>query len=140
MSTYNRRMHWVAIAVLSLGVCSPAAWTKTWIVGAPNTPCPNATLTTISAAITAAQAGDVIEICPALYPEQLTITKPLTLVGITQDGVGRAVVRPTSLAIANNQGFIAVISVVNTSNVTISNLTIDASANTVTGCSVALAG
>jgi hypothetical protein len=140
MSTCNRRMHWVVIAGLYLGACCPATWAKTWIVGAPNTPCPNATLTTISAAITAAQAGDVIEICPALYPEQLTITKPLTLIGITQDGVGRALVQPTSLAVANAQGFIAVVSVVNTSNVNISNLAIDASTNTVSGCSVALAG
>jgi len=37
-------------------------------------------------------------------------------------------------------GFIAVISVVNTSNVTISNLAIDAGNNTVSGCNVSLAG
>lgn len=139
MSMCKKRMHWVAIAVLSLGACSPAIWGATRIVGAPNTPCPNAAFTTISAAITAAQDGDVIEICPALYPEQLTITKPLTLIGIQENGVSRVLVQPTSL-VANTQGFVAVVSVISTSNVTISNLAIDASNNTVTGCGTALAG
>ena len=139
MSICKRRMHWAAIAVLSLGGYSPVIRGATLIVGAPNTTCPNATFTTIGAAITAAQAGDVIQICPALYPEQLTITKPLTLTGIKADGVGRVLLQPTALTV-NTEGFIAVISVISTSNVTISNLAIDASANTVTACTPVLAG
>jgi hypothetical protein len=114
-------------------------WGRSLIVGAPNTPCSNAAYSTISAAIADAQPGDVIEICPALYPEQLTITMPLTLRGIQEDGVGRVLVQPTTLT-ANPEGFIAVISVISTSNVTISNLAIDASNNTVTACTPALAG
>lgn len=51
-------------------------------VGQPNTSCPNAEYTTIGAAVKAAAPGDVIDIWPALYPEQLVITKPLTLRGV----------------------------------------------------------
>ena len=41
---------------------------------------------TISQAIAAAHAGETIDICPGTYPEQLTITKPLTLRGIAIAG------------------------------------------------------
>jgi F-box protein 11 len=123
-----------------LGICGPAAWGKTLVVGATNAPCRRADYNTIGAAISAAQDGDVIEICPALYPEQLLITKPLTLLGIREHGIGRVLIQPSSLAPVGNLGFIAVVSVVNTSDVRISNLAIDASNNTVAGCGVALAG
>lgn len=146
MSMYKRRMKWIGIALLSLGTCGPVAWGSTLIVGAKNTPCPNATYNTIGAAITAAQSGDVIEICPAVYPEQIVITKPITLLGLHVQGIGRVLIQPTALtqptlpAPVGTLDFMAVISVVNTSNVTIYDLAIDASKNTVTGCTVALAG
>jgi hypothetical protein len=41
---------------------------------------------TISAAIAAAAENEVVDICPGTYPEQLSITKPLTIRGI-QSGV-----------------------------------------------------
>jgi hypothetical protein len=37
---------------------------------------------TISNAIAAARPGDVVAVCPGTYPEQLTITKPISLEGI----------------------------------------------------------
>ncbi|HUB82037.1 MAG TPA: right-handed parallel beta-helix repeat-containing protein [Bryobacteraceae bacterium] len=131
-------MKWIAIAGMFLGA-GTLSWGKNLIVGAPNTPCPNAGYTTISSAIAAAHAGDVIEICPALYAEQLTIAMPLTLKGLQENGVGRVLIQPTTLT-TNSEGFVAVISVIGTSNVTISNLAIDASNNTVTACTPALAG
>ena len=63
------------------------------VVGKPNTPCPNARYSTIAAAVSAASSGDEIDICPALYPEQLIITKPLKLVGVTENGVDRILLR-----------------------------------------------
>ena len=140
MSIYKRRIQWFAITLAALTVCCPAAWSKTLTVGKPNTPCPSADYSTITDAINAAQSSDVIKICPALYPEQLLITKPLTLAGISVEGVDRVLIQPTSLIPLGGLGSIAVISVVNTSNVTISNLAIDAGNNTVSGCSVSLAG
>lgn len=146
MSTYRQRMRWIGVALLSLGTCGPVAWGSTLIVGAKNTPCPNARYNTIGDAINAAQSGDVIEICPALYPEQLVITKPLTLLGLHVQGIGRVLIQPTALtqpalpAPVGTLDFMAVISVVNTSNVIIYDLAIDASKNKVSGCTVALAG
>src|SRR5580704_16585295 len=98
------------------------------IVGQPNTPCPNAQYTTINDAVNAADPGDVIEICPALYPEQLIVTKPLVLRGIathvdlTQflpccNLVDRVLLQPV---LTDLQGlpFESVITVMNTENVT----------------------
>jgi len=114
---------------------------KTRIVGQPGTPCPKATYTQITDAVVAAAPGDVIEICPALYPEQLIISKPLTLRGLTVNGVGRVLLQPSLAAGFGGLSFEAVIAVTNTNNVTIENLAIDASMNTVSGCAGAsLAG
>ncbi len=108
MST-RKRMNWIATAVFSVGICQ-ISWGSTYVVGAPNTPCPGANFSTIGAALNVALAGDTIEICPATYPEQVVITKPVTLVGIAWNGVGRAVIQPTTLTV-NSQGFIAVVTV-----------------------------
>jgi hypothetical protein len=126
--------------------CCPSMRANTLIVGQAGTPCPNRQYNTIGAAISAAQSGDTVQICPALYPEQLLITKPLTIQGITQQGVGRVLIEPPTLtdtvlpAPAGDLGFMAVISVVNTTGVSIANLAIDASKNTVAGCTPGLAG
>ena len=47
----------------------------------PGTSCSDAGYMTISAAVVAANPGDVIQVCPALYGEQVMITKTLTLLG-----------------------------------------------------------
>ncbi|HVN93038.1 MAG TPA: hypothetical protein VMT38_05055, partial [Terracidiphilus sp.] len=39
------------------------------------------TYPTISAAVTAAKAGDTVSVCPGTYPEIVTITKNLSVVG-----------------------------------------------------------
>ena len=111
-------------------------------VGQPNTSCPNAQYDTIAAAVKAAAPGDIIDICPALYPEQLVITKPLTLRGVLVevDGndVRRALLQP-SLQDLEDLPVEAVITVMNTWGVTIENLAIDASKNSVLGCTPQLA-
>lgn len=134
--------NWARMNFLVLLIGCPMAWGRTLIVGAPNTPCPNAGYSTIGAAIAAAKSGDVIDICPATYAEQLVIAMPLTLVGVAQQGIGRVLIQPSMLTSPTPapSGYLAVISVVNTNNVTISNLAIDASANTVSGCTPELAG
>ena len=47
----------------------------------PAADCPSPTVATIQAAITAAAANDVIYVCAGTCTEQLTINKPLTLLG-----------------------------------------------------------
>lgn len=130
---------------LMMGVMGHAATLR---VGQPNTACPNAQYTTITAAVNAAAPGDAIEICPALYAEQLIITMPLTLRGVLSDvnienylgccnEVNRVLLQP-SLQDLQGLPFEAVITVMNTTGVTIDNLAIDASQNTVASCDIAL--
>jgi len=128
------------LLLLALGtVCSAT----TRRVGQPNTACPRAQYTTINDAVNAASAGDVIEICPALYAEQLIITMPLTLRGVQTNvdisaylpccnEVHRVLLQP---ALQDLQGlpFESVITVMNTNGVTIDNKVNDASQNTVSG-------
>jgi hypothetical protein len=101
--------------------------------------CPNFQFTTIGAALNAAASGDVIEICPGLYAEQLVVTKPVTLRGVRSNGVGRVLLQP-NLTDLQNLPAEAVITVINTSDVTIEGLAIDASGNTVSGCTPGIAG
>jgi nitrous oxidase accessory protein NosD len=88
-------MKYVSFALgMLVSVCVIAhAGETTLTVGKPNTDCPNAEYTTIAAAVIAAAPGDIIEICPALYPEQLVISKPLTLRGVRDNVAGNEVNR-----------------------------------------------
>ncbi|HTX35884.1 MAG TPA: right-handed parallel beta-helix repeat-containing protein [Bryobacteraceae bacterium] len=136
------KLQWMGFALVLLGACCPVTWGKTWTVGKAGAPCANPApdYATVTAAINAASDGDEIDICPSLYPEQLMITKSLTLRGTGDQGTGRAMIQPTVLVPVGSLGFTAVITVMGTSNVTIQNLAIDASYNTVSGCTEAVAG
>jgi len=109
--------------------------------------CANAVYTTISAALFASASGDEIDICPGLYPEQLVITQPVTLRGLSTSGSQRVLLQPATItnvqpplyAQQNVAPFQAAISVIGTGNVTIENLAINASGNTATGCTVTVA-
>ncbi|HEY9127000.1 MAG TPA: hypothetical protein VIM62_07725 [Acidobacteriaceae bacterium] len=73
----------VAHAAVTVGSCQSHPYTKSYA--------------TISQAITAARAGETIDVCPGTYPEQLTITKPLTIEGITIAGqAGATITAPAS--------------------------------------------
>jgi hypothetical protein len=126
-----------SLCTLGMGAGPAAAWQR--VVGQAGTPCPNAQYTTITAAINAANPGDEIVICPALYDEQLVITKPLKLRGLSVNGIARVLIQPSSLTPVGSLGFEAVIAVLNTHDVTIDNLAVDASKNAVTGCTPGLA-
>jgi nitrous oxidase accessory protein NosD len=128
----------IGLAFLFPGTLCSAATLR---VGHPNTSCSNAQYTTITAAVNAATPGDVIEICPALYPEQLIITKPLILRGVLTrvngNDVKRVLLQP-SLQDLQGLPVEAVITVMDTEDVTIDNLAIDASQNTVASCDIGL--
>ena len=58
--------------------------------------------TTISAAVAAVPPGSIVEVCPGIYPEQVTISTPLTLIGGTNGNADRVtIVVPPSGMIAN---------------------------------------
>lgn len=108
-------------------------------MGQADTPCPNARYSTIGAAISAANPGDTIKICPATYAGQLVITQPLTLRGIAVNGVSRVLLQP-ALTELDGLATEAVITVMNAGGVTIDNLAIDASQNSVASCTPGIAG
>jgi parallel beta-helix repeat protein len=76
---------WFSALALAFGVQQLSAST-TYIVGT----CASGTqFSTIQAALDASPAPTTVEVCPGVYNEQLTITKPVTVEGITgnQNGV-----------------------------------------------------
>jgi parallel beta-helix repeat protein len=90
--------------------------------------------TTVGSAVAAAKPHDVIKICPATYPEQLTIAKPLTLRGesgavLNPSGM---VANTTSLTTGNALATIIVVDGVK--DVTIEGLTIDGADNGISSC------
>jgi parallel beta-helix repeat protein len=57
-----------------------------FVVDAPPVDCPQATFTSIQAAVTVAPPGSTILVCPGLYNEFVNVTKPLTLWAPRQQG------------------------------------------------------
>ena len=104
-------------------------------------PAPGTHYTAINAAVTAAAAaGDTIRVCPGTYPEQVTITKSLMLIGIASGASDAAVVVPPATGLVPNGSDIfgfpvaAQIFVSNATAVTVSSLTIDGTGNNIAGC------
>jgi parallel beta-helix repeat protein len=107
--------------------------------------CPNAQYTSIQAAVTAAPAGATISVCPGTYPETVRINKPLTIRGIRVGNENLVLINP-AIAAANTTSLYsgdptaAIILVEKTVNVTLDNLTVDGSANTIPGCAPSFVG
>src|SRR4051794_10881173 len=72
----------LAVAVLSvaaLGLDATSAAAATLTVDKDRAQCPRAQFATIQAAVDNAHDGDTVKLCPDLYSEQVTVTKPLTI-------------------------------------------------------------
>jgi hypothetical protein len=67
----------ILAAVLIAAASTTMAGTLT--VSGDATSCANANFTTIAGAISHSIAGNEIEICPGVYPEQIVILAPLSL-------------------------------------------------------------
>src|SRR5260370_1935876 len=124
----------VVIALLiAVGMPWRALATTTYVVG-PSPALPGKVNSwTIQWAVSSVPAGSNVNVCPGTYPEQVVITQPITLTGVT-DGTGDAAVItvPSGGLVANGThsslGPVAVqLLVENTVLVTVSNLTIDGS-------------
>ena len=129
----------VIILFMTTASASPDLESEKLIVGKSGTVCPGAKFSTINSAISAAPPGAEVEICPALYDEQVVVNKPLWLHGRRTNNVARVLIQPSKFALAASLGFEAVIAVVNTAGVTIDHLALDASLNTVASCTPGLA-
>jgi hypothetical protein len=102
--------------------------------------CPNAGFTRIQDAIDAAAPGDHIRICKGTYVEQLTIRK-----GLDIDADSGAVLMPNAMkqnttSLFDGAGIATAILVADTTDVSISGLTVDGMNNGISECSPDLEG
>jgi hypothetical protein len=110
------------------------------IVAVDKSKCPDATFTKIQDAVNAAEPGSHIRVCPGTYPEQVSISKPLSI-----EGDNGAIVMPSGMVQNTTSLFdgtpaAAVVLVRNTDGVTLENLTVDAANNGISGCAPTLIG
>jgi len=131
----------LVLAILCVGaiVRTNAVASQTHLVSTNQTICPTAKYTSIQAAIDASSPGDVINVCPGVYDEQLVISKPVTVKGLTVNSLDIAQLQPSVLAATGGGSDIAVVNVLNTDGVRLLNLAVDASKNTVSDCTPTLA-
>jgi len=86
---------------------------------------------TISAAVAAVPSGSIVEVCPGTYAEQVTISKPLTLEGITSDNSAQAIIAIPSGGLSGS-GLVAQVTVT-AGPVNITNITVDGTNNNLNG-------
>jgi hypothetical protein len=96
--------------------------------------CPGAQYSSIQAAVNAAKAGDTINVCPGTYPEQVMVTKKLNINGVNIANQGLALIDPAnvlvnSTGLTNGSPVAAVVLADGTSDVNLTNLTVDAGNN-----------
>jgi parallel beta-helix repeat protein len=133
------------LVVLSLALAAVTAQAVPVVVDPAPTPCisPSVHFTTIQAAVNAVTEGVVIQVCPASYPEQVEITKGLTLKGVNTLGVAVVASPPGGLIVppGGNTSTAPQIFVHDTVGpVNIIGLTVDGSNNQITPCSLVIEG
>lgn len=139
-----RKSYCYAAAAAAFGFTIHAAGASTLHVGT----CVKAkqTFTTIQAAVDAASGGDTVTICPGTYPEQVSITKSVSLKGVRGMDAPQIVVPAGGLVqnttMSNNTATAAQILVApttpGTANVT--GLVVDAAGNNNTNCNLEMIG
>ena len=136
MSITSRRI--ALLLVLSFGLLSPAIYAVTKVAVGPSTCQPSLVhFSTIGAAVASVPLNSTILVCPGTYPEQVVISQPLTLQGVT-DGVGNAAIItvPAGGLVLNATSTLfggqvtAQVAVENTVGVTINDITVDGTGDT----------
>jgi len=96
---------------------------------------------TITAAVASVPSGSTVLVCPNTYPEQFTISTPLTLQGVSSGNSARAVITVPSGGLAVSLTSIIGLPVtaqvlVTAGPVNITNITVDGTGNNVSGASL----
>jgi len=129
----------VSLAIPRIGATQDHDRKPDLLVDDDKVQCPTAAFTSIQDAINAANPGSRIRVCPGTYPEQLSITKSLSI-----EGDNGAIVLPSNM-VANTTGssgaaIAAAILVKNAANVGVEGLIVDTTSNGITECSPDLIG
>ena len=131
--------------LLLLGAFGQTMSAATVFVGTCGAP----SYTTIQAAVNASAAGGTNQNCPGTYPEQIKITKNLTLTGLQGTSAGDVVITsPTAGVVVNASDLYpgaptpvaAQVLVQNATSVNLSTITVDGSGNLIAGCAPDLRG
>jgi hypothetical protein len=109
--------HYTLGATFAVGTCEPKL----------------VSFSTISAAVAAVPAGSIVEVCPGFYPEQVTISKALTLEGITSGNSNQAIIAVPSGGLSENAPEFAAQVYVTAGPVDITNITVDGDGNNLGG-------
>jgi nitrous oxidase accessory protein NosD len=130
-----------AFLALASGViaCAASANAAQIFVDDDHGQCPNAQYTSIQTAVTAASPGDTVNVCSGTYPEQVVINKKLTVQGYETTNRNQAIVMPigavaNSTSLSTGAPIAAIVFVDGIDKVDLSNLTIDGSGATFSGC------
>jgi len=125
--------HLLLLSVALIAVAVPGASATAYYVGR----CRVGSFSTIPDALAATPAPDVVYVCPGTYPEQVTITKPVTLEGIPSGGANQVFITVPSgglKASCDSEG--VQVCATNTGPVNIINITVDGTGGTNPGGSV----
>jgi hypothetical protein len=120
----------LSVLLLTLGAQRLLASTVTYAVGSCEPKLKS--FLTISAAVAALPAPNLVKVCPGTYPEQVVITQPMTLEGITSGSAAQVIIVPPAGGLVQNattdQGFPVAAQIVAASipgSVTISDISVD---------------
>jgi hypothetical protein len=87
-----KRLHFALLSMTLILATQPLI-AATYYVGT----CKSGSFATISAAVASVPAGSTVDVCPGGYYEQVTISKPLTLQGVTSGNSSQVIIAvPTS--------------------------------------------
>jgi parallel beta-helix repeat protein len=127
----RRSFLYLLAPIATLLVSTSLAAAATRMVAIDKDDCPAATYSSIQSAVDASSPGDVIQVCPGRYREQIEITKPLTLVGVPRQGSARVILQPTALtksvSISATFAYFAVLLIHDTAGVRVFNISVDGS-------------
>jgi pectin methylesterase-like acyl-CoA thioesterase len=93
---------WIFTSFQAVLVISVMVGLPTFCRAATLTVCPGGTFSTIQSAVDVANAGDTVQVCAGLYPEQVTITKALTVQGLALGNANAVVILPPTTGLVAN--------------------------------------
>ena len=120
-----------AMVILGLLVCSDQSAAQTAAVAAGSCLHGVKSYTTIQEAVNSAPSGGTVFVCPGTYIEQVTITSPLKLAGVTSSGlaastiVAPATLVPNATLPTGGFSFPALLAIQNASGVSVSDIVVD---------------
>lgn len=140
ISSMVAKFSFLFVLALLLPRFGPAASGAHLVVDDDKVECPNAGFTHIQDAINAASPGDHIRICKGTYVEQLTIRKALNIEADSGAVLMPSAMKQNTVSLFDGAAIATAILVANTTDASISGLTVDGVNNGISECAPDLEG